>query len=232
MKRGARANLVQNFTAPPAAQIAAAFGIPFDALRPRDDIRPGQMILAVRRALDASRRELAILHWGLVPHWTSDPSKFVGGRGLEFARAEGIDTKPAFRDAFRRRRCLIPADSFYEFKRAGTSATRGRRIPYRVRMTDGHVFAMGGVWDRWHDPQTHQTLESCAIITTAANAVVEPLHDRMPLIVAPSDYDRWLDPSTSLLDATAMLRPAPAEWLVAEPANAAITPQEPTRAAG
>lgn len=151
-------------------------------LAPRYNIAPSQNIAVVRMGADG--RELRELHWGLIPHWAKERST---GFSMINARAETVDTKPAFRGLFRRHRCLIPADGFYEWK-----PVAGGKQPYRFTMR-GQVFSIAGLWDRWQD-KTGEVVESATIIVTDANDLVRPIHDRMPVIIDPADYDFWLDP--------------------------------------
>jgi len=196
----------------PGPEVAAAFGlVEVPMLEPRFNIAPSQRVPVVRAV--EGRRALAMLHWGLVPPWAGDPS--VGSRMIN-ARSETAAAKPAFRDALRGRRCLLPADGFYEW---APGRSRGGRVPHRLHAPDGRVLGLAGLWETWRSPDGG-TLESCTILTTEANDRVRPLHDRMPVILSPDDYGTWLDPS--LQDAerlTALLRPAPAEALVADPAS-------------
>lgn len=153
-------------------------------LEPRFNIAPTQDVAAVR-AKAGDGRELAMLHWGLVPSWAKDLK--IGNR-LVNARAETIAEKPAFRSAFRRRRCLIPADGFYEWQVQGRA-----KQPYLIRFRDRRLFCFAGLWEHW--PKGEPQVESCTIITTDANPLMSTLHDRMPVIVSPSDYALWLDPA-------------------------------------
>lgn len=150
-------------------------------IAPHYNIAPGQAILVVRET--GQGRELAFLKWGLIPSWAKEAS--IGMRLIN-ARGETLADKPAFRNAYRQRRCLIPADAFYEWK-----PVAGRKQPYCIRLRDEGPFGMAGLWEHWKD-STGQTVESCTIITVDANALIAELHDRMPLIVAPDDYDAWL----------------------------------------
>ncbi len=156
---------------------------------------------------DAPQRQFVFLHWGLVPSWAEDPK--IGNRMIN-ARAETAADKPSFRTAMRRRRCLIVADGFYEWKTVGK-----RRQPMFIHLRDGRPFAFAGLWEAW-EGAGHSTLESCTILTTAANDLVRPIHDRMPVIVAPPDYARWLDPAVQQSEAVVpLLRPYPAEEMEA-----------------
>ena len=133
-------------------------------------------------------RRLCALRWGLIPAWAKDAA--VGYKMIN-ARAESAADKPAFGEAMRRRRCLIPADGFYEWKRAGKE-----KIPYCFTLADDAVFAFAGLWERWKNPQG-ETVESCTILTTTPNELVRDVHDRMPVILAPDAYELWLDPGFS-----------------------------------
>jgi len=150
-------------------------------LAPHYNIAPGQAIPVVRET--GQGRELALLRWGLIPSWAKEAS--IGMRLIN-ARGETLADKPAFRSAYRQRRCLIPADAFYEWK-----AIAGRKQPYCIRLRDEGPFGMAGLWEHWKAPDG-QAVESCTIVTVDANALIAQLHDRMPLIVAPEDYDAWL----------------------------------------
>lgn len=151
-------------------------------LKPRYNIPPGTDIAAIRLSPEG-KRVLHLLRWGLVPHWAKDPS--IGNK-LNNARGESVAEKPSFRDAFKRRRCLIPADGFYEW------AAQGKlKQPYYISLKSGEPMAMAGLWESWKAPDGN-ILRTCCVITTGPNAVMEPIHDRMPVIVAPEDWGRWL----------------------------------------
>ena len=184
-------------------------GIP--PLSPRYNISPSQPVAAVRATPAGSGRELAFLRWGLIPSWSKDPA--IGNRLIN-ARAETAREKPSFRNAFRRRRCLIPTNGFYEWQRR----ERGKQ-PYFVRMRDDRLFAFAGLWDRWESPDKG-VIESCTILTTAANAILAPIHDRMPVILPPAEYARWLDPGLPDTDSLGpLLVPFPAEDMLASPVS-------------
>jgi len=169
-------------------------GIP--PLSPRYNIAPSQPVAVVRATPAGSGREIALLRWGLIPSWSKDPS--IGNRLIN-ARAETAREKPSFRNAFRRHRCLIPTSGFYEWQRQ----ERGKQ-PYFVRMRDGRLFAFAGLWDRWESPD-EGVIETCAILTTAANTVLAPIHDRMPVILPQTGYARWLDPALKDVDSLSPL---------------------------
>lgn len=182
------------------------------ALGPRYNVAPSQRVLAARSG-PAGKRELVSLHWGLIPFWAKDPKT---GYSTINARAETVAIKPAFRQPFRKRRCLIAADGFYEWKR-----TEGRKQPYYIRLRDGEPFAFAGLWEHWE--REAEVIESCTIIVTQANSLVATIHDRMPVILAKADYDTWLNPR--LEDSRTLnplLRPYPADNMIASPVGFAV----------
>jgi len=159
--------------------------------KPRFNIAPTQEAPVVRLGA-GQKRELALLRWGLIPAWSKDPS--IGGRMIN-ARAETVSEKPAFRNAYRRRRCLVPANGYYEWKVEG-----GRKQPYYLRSAGGDLLAMAGLWEHWRSADG-QLVESYAIVTTEATGVAKQIHDRMPVVLAPPDYEAWLtgpDPGSLL----------------------------------
>lgn len=171
-----------------------------DALQlPRWNVAPTQdaPVVAVSRS---GERRIVPLRWGLVPHWATDSS--VGARHIN-ARAETVETTPAFRDAFARRRVLVPADGFYEW-----SAGAGRKQPWWIHHVRGGLLAFAGVRESWR-PRDGEPLRSFTILTTAPNATVAPLHERMPVVLEPKDWATWLDPDAPLERVRALLRPAP-----------------------
>lgn len=185
-------------------QLAEAFDLTeLPPLTSRYNIAPSQGVLVVRRC---PQPEAAVLRWGLIPSWADDPA--IGYRMIN-ARAETLASKPSFRQAYRRRRCLVLADGFYEWQHAGR-----RKQPYFVALAGDRPFAFAGLWESWQ--RDDQRIESCALITTTANALMAPIHDRMPVILAPADYDLWLDPlNEDGLDP--LLRPYPAAEMTARP---------------
>jgi putative SOS response-associated peptidase YedK len=194
-----------------ARRFDAALTEEASALAPRYNVAPSLKIPAVRVRRGA--RELAALTWGLVPNWAKDLS---GTKPIN-ARAEALFDKPMFRTAIRRHRCLIPADGFYEWQQRPSG-----RQPWHIGMVDGGVFAFGGIWEFWARPE-QEPVVSCAIIVTAANELVEKIHERMPVIVAPEDYARWLD--LELQDPGEigkMLTPYPAELMQAYPVSTSV----------
>jgi putative SOS response-associated peptidase YedK len=191
------------------ADIAEHFGldeIPDDLFEPRYNIAPSQTVATVRLD-DAGKRTLRMNKWGLIPAWAKDPKISFS---LTNARAETVDEKPAFRSAFKSRRCLIPTDGFYEW----LPLTTKQKQPYHFTRLDGRLLGFAGLWERWTNPES-QVIETCSIITTSANGVVRPVHDRMPVILDPADYGQWLDPRTGAEDLLRLLRPAPDEAMTA-----------------
>jgi putative SOS response-associated peptidase YedK len=187
----------------------------FDA-KPRYNLAPTQPVLVVRQSDET--RELVSLRWGLVPSWSKGPDNRYS---MINARAETVDTKPAYRNAFKYRRCLIPAEGFYEWKKDGRGKT-----PFLIRRKNGAPFGMAGLWERWHG-KDNETIESCTIIVTEANAPVRELHDRMPVILPPKDYAAWLDPDNSNTEGLRkLLRPAdPEPWTVREVSRKVNSPR-------
>jgi len=167
-----------------------------DNIVPRYNIAPTQNVLTVLER--DSVREVTNLQWGLIPFWSKEAKGFIN------ARVETIDQKPTFNESFQRRRCLIPADGFYEWERAGKKISQ----PYYFQMKDGAPFAFAGVWDRWK--QNGNTIVSCAIITTTANELLSTIHHRMPVIMPPELHELWLNPESRAADLKEILVPFPA----------------------
>lgn len=189
--------------ASPPELVAEHFGlVSVPALAPRYNIAPTQTVAVVRDS--GTGRRLDLLRWGLVPAWAKDMS--IGNRLIN-ARAETVADKPAFRAAYRDRRCLVPADGFYEWKGAG----KGKQ-PMYIRRRDHAPFAIAGLWESWHADQP-DAVETITLITTEPNALLATIHNRMPVILDPSDYARWLDPNTP--DPGDLLQPYPAGEMMA-----------------
>jgi putative SOS response-associated peptidase YedK len=172
--------------------------------RPLFNIAPTSDVVVVRNGAEV--RELTLMRWGLIPSWTKDIKK---APLLNNARAETVAEKPSFRSAFKKRRCLIPADGFYEW----VDGTKPKQ-PYYFRRADERPLAFAGLWESWND------IESCTIITTDANSLMAPVHHRMPVILAPNDYAEWLDPAAEELGR--LLTPCPADELVAYPVSTLV----------
>ncbi|MFQ5679025.1 MAG: SOS response-associated peptidase [Gemmatimonadota bacterium] len=205
----------------PVAEVARLFeaDVPPEVdLPPRYNIAPTQPVVAVRLRGSSGERELALLRWGLLPAWVKDPAEWPT---LINARAETLDRKPAFEDAVRGRRCLVPADGFYEWRRE-----RGGKQPYYVRARDGSLLAFAGLWEERTDA-SGETLASCTIVTTDANSLLRPLHDRMPVMLDVGGQARWLDPKLrSYRELEPLLRPVAAERLVVHPVSRVVNRTE------
>jgi len=205
-------------------EIADLFGLAYDISqeRPRRfNIAPSQAIPVVR--LTNGKRELTELRWGLVPSWANSEKARTGGHIN--ARVETITEKPAFRAAFRLRRCLVPTDGFYEWKQRGK-----KKQPYFFRKSGGGVLAYAGIWESWHGPAG--VVETVALLTVAANDLVKPIHDRMPAILSEDSFDLWLDSKETCAERLLpLLTPYPVEqmerWPVSDRVNAASV-DEPT----
>lgn len=189
--------------------LASHFGLAaVPALAPRYNIAPSQDIAVVRQG--AAGRECSLLRWGLVPAWSKEPKTKYSTIN---ARAETVAEKPAYRAAFRQRRCLIPTTGFYEWQQRGDT-----KIPHYIRLQGGGLFAFAGLWEHWQHED--RSLDSCALIVTAANTLMAPIHARMPVILAPEQYATWLDPAnTDRQQLTAMLVPYPADAMEAWPVS-------------
>ena len=160
------------------------------AVEPRYNLTPGRAVAVVRER--DGKRSLGALQWGLIPFWAKDATI---GRKLVNARLDSVAEKPAYREAWQRRRCLIPASGFYEWR----SQQGSRKRPYFIRPVDEQLFALAGLWERWRTP-AGEKLETCVIVTTDANAQLAPIHDRMPLLIPRDAHALWLDPSTTVDD--------------------------------
>jgi putative SOS response-associated peptidase YedK len=178
---------------------------------PRYNIAPTQPVPIIRQHPKEPCRELSLVRWGLIPSWAKDTS---GSAQTINARSETAATKPAFRDALASRRCLVPADGFYEWARTGKA-----KQPYCFEVNDGELFAFAGLWDRWKD-FSGQWIKSCSILTTTPNAITAVVHDRMPVILDRDDYDLWLDPGMRNVDAVSeLLKPYDARAMRSYPVS-------------
>lgn len=189
------------------ATLCAVPDIP--ALKPRYNIAPTQLVPVVRAA--EAGRELAMLRWGLIPSWAKDPKI---AHSLINARSETAAEKPSFRTAMKRRRCLLPADGFYEWKKVGK-----QKLPVHIRLKTDEPFAFAGLWESWKPPEG-ELVETCTILTTSANDVVAPYHERMPVILPEQHFEAWLKPGDA--DAEGLLPllvPYPADAMTVVPAN-------------
>lgn len=203
----------------PGEDLVSQFGVtetPVDISRiaPQYNVAPTQPVVVVRGTAVSTgstqavsnQRELTFLQWGLIPSWAKDPKI---GSSLINARAETAAEKPSFRAAFKRRRCLIPADGFYEWQKLG-----GKKQPMFIHMADKVPFAFAGLWESWHSPDGG-IFDTCTILTTTPNELMEPIHNRMPVILEPEDYNTWLIPGDQPDQAMHLLRPYPAKKMTA-----------------
>lgn len=185
-----------------------------DDWNPRYNIAPTQSVPTIRQHPKEPRRDLSLMQWGLIPSWAKDTS---GAARMINARSETAHTLPTFREAMKLRRCLVPADGFYEWQRRGSA-----KQPYCFEINDGRLFAFAGLWERWRDP-SGQWVKSCSILTTAPNAVTSAVHDRMPVILDPDSYDLWLDPGMNdVVAASELLKPYDARMMRCYPASTRI----------
>lgn len=188
----------------PGEAVAELFQLPLTpSLAPRYNIAPTQPVAAVRVSPSTGERELTYFNWGLIPRWAKDPT--IGSRMIN-ARSETAPEKPSFRAAFKYRRCLVPADGFYEWQKQN-----GSKQPVRIQVGEGQVFAIAGLWEHWISPDGSE-IESCTLLTTGPNELLRQVHNRMPVILAPDDYALWLDPHAQHPgEVQHLLRPYPAE---------------------
>jgi putative SOS response-associated peptidase YedK len=195
-----------------AAAFEAAWACPEPTDLPRFNVAPTQHAPVL--LLSEGARTLDMFRWGLIPSWAKDPS--IGNKLIN-ARAEGVADKPSYRAAFQRRRCLVPVSGFYEWQK-----TAGARVPHWIHPADGMPMTLAGLWEFWRPSRDVEPVLSFTILTTAPSADVAGLHDRMPVVVAPEDRDRWLDAETPPAEAEALLRPAPDGSLLAHPVSPAV----------
>jgi putative SOS response-associated peptidase YedK len=203
-----------NQTASPEA-IAQQFEVAaLPLFKPRYNIAPSQHIATIRIEPDTSTRKLAMLRWGLIPSWAKDPK--IGSQCIN-AKAETVAVKPSFRSAFKKRRCLVVATGFYEWQVQGRT-----KQPMWIGLRSKQPFAFAGLWEYWK-PAEEEPLETCTIITTEPNDLMAPIHNRMPVILAPASYDQWLDPLFQQVESlTALLRPYPSKELTAYPVSTLV----------
>jgi putative SOS response-associated peptidase YedK len=201
------------------SKIDAAIERYFEVKKPNFDfasynVAPRMDVPVVRQA-EEGERELVLMRWGLIPFWAKD--KRIGYKMIN-ARSETVDSKPGFRQPYKRHRCLIPANGFYEWQKR-----RGGKVPYYIHPKDGSMMGFAGLWDIWRNPEGER-IESCTIITTVANELLKPLHDRMPLIIAPEAYGRWL--AGNVDEASAVMRISPSVQLEAYPVSTCVNKPE------
>ena len=194
----------------PVEKLAEEFGLEDSSvdLPPNYNVAPTQGVAAV--LAENGHRRLEVLRWGLIPPWADDPQ--IGSRMIN-ARAETAHEKPSFRRAFRERRCLIPPDGYYEWKR-----TNGTKQPYYIHMKEGRPFAFAGLWESWRE-EGGPEVRSCAILTTRPNALASEIHDRMPVILPAGSREAWLDPEAEKEELLALLEPYPEDEMEAYPVS-------------
>jgi len=184
-------------------------------LAPSYNVAPQSLQPVVRLDSETGERELAIMRWGLIPFFAKDAK--IAYSTIN-ARAETVATSPVFREPMKRRRCLVPATGFYEWQ----ALDKKSKQPWTIELVDGNLFAFAGLWDRWKDKAKGQPLETYTIITTDPNELLEPIHNRMPVILSPQNYSRWLDPGEPSQLPIDLLRPYPAEEMRAWKVSAAV----------
>jgi putative SOS response-associated peptidase YedK len=183
---------------------------------PRFNIAPTQQVPTIRQDAKKPDRALSSMKWGLIPSWSKDAA--IGTRMIN-ARSETALLKDAFRDSLRKRRCLIPADGFYEWKKLDSKTKQ----PYCFMLTNESIFSFAGIWDSWIDPATRKAVETCSILTTSPNALTSDVHDRMPVILGLNDYDLWLDPGfTRDAGITELLKPYEADLMKRFPVSTRV----------
>jgi putative SOS response-associated peptidase YedK len=197
-----------------ATDLAAQFNLAtVPTWTPRYNIAPRQEVLVILQSCPQASREARLHRWGLVPSWAKDPT--IGNRLIN-ARAETVASRPAFRLAFKERRCLVLADGFYEWHTEGA-----RKQPYHIRLRDGRPFAFAGLWEHWEGEEA--AIDSCTLLTTTPNEVMRPLHDRMPVILSAAEYDQWLDSrGQDVKPLQAILCPYPGDDLIAYPVSTRV----------
>ncbi len=195
----------------PSEAAVALFGVQASLqVEPRYNIAPTQFIAAIRRDEHAAS-ELVMLRWGLIPFWAKDPS--IGNKLIN-ARGETVAEKPSFRAAYRKRRCLILADGFYEWHREGDE-----KIPYFISLADGAPFAFAGLWEHWTSKDNEETLQTATIVTTEANEFLKPLHHRMPVVLQTETAAKWLDGDDAVITEVTANAPAFRAWPVSRTVN-------------
>jgi len=184
-------------------------------LAPSYNVAPQSLQPVVRLDSEMGQRELTVMRWGLVPFWAKDAK--IGYSTIN-AKSETVITSPAFREAMKRRRCLVPAEWFYEWQKIDAKTKQ----PYAIGLRDGSLFAFAGLWETWKDKAKDQVIETYTILTTDPNELMEPIHNRMPVILAPKDYQRWLEPGEPTHLPVDLLRPYPAKEMKAWKVGSAV----------
>ena len=183
--------------------ISERFRVPLDDWQPQYNIAPSQLCPIV--LMENHQRHLDFMHWGLIPHWSNDKKSSYK---LINARIESVKSKPIFRKLFRTKRCLVPADGFFEWRKSP-----GGKIPFRITLKNGHLFAFAGLWDVWHN-SAEEEVKSFTILTTEANSMLSGLHNRMPIMLKKENEGNWLNPDIPLEKLDMVLKPIPPEELI------------------
>lgn len=198
---------------PPLARFQLLPGINLDDVTPRYNVAPTDQIPIIRRAAKGGY-EVVNVQWGLIPYWSEE-------RKIQFstinAKVERVQTAPAYREPFKKRRCLVPASGFYEWQKIG----KGKR-PWYISDADGLGIAFAGLWDRWRDPKTEEVIESCTVIVGPPNELLNPIHDRQPCILQPEHYEDWMSPDAPAEYLMTLLLPIPPDFLRAWPVSPAV----------
>lgn len=184
-----------------------------DVIEPRFNIAPSQTVMIVRQQLDG-KRELTHVNWGLIPSWAKDPSI---GHSLINARSETVAEKPSFRSAYKHRRCIIPASGYYEWQKTGEKSKQ----PWYITSADNTPLSFAGLWEHWQSPDGSE-IETCSILTTSANELTMPLHDRMPVILSPDTFHLWLLYSSKPEELRQLFTPFPAEYMDCFPVSTLV----------
>jgi putative SOS response-associated peptidase YedK len=201
----------------PQQILAGWFGVALEEMpffAPSYNAAPQSVQPVVRLNPGSGKREFALERWGLVPSWAKEAKQ---GFSTFNARAEDAARKPAFREALKSRRCLVPADAFYEWQQVDAKTKQ----PFAIALNSGEPYAFAGLWERWQ-PSEGAPLETFTILTTAPNEIMQPIHNRMPVILEPRDYDRWLSPGDPARPPIDLLRPFPAEKMLAWPISGRV----------
>lgn len=197
------------------AELFAIHGPVIPDFGPSWNVAPQTFQPVVRLNQDTGQREIVLMRWGLIPYWAKEPS--IGLRTIN-AKGETITTAPAFREAIKYRRCLVPADAFYEWQKLDAK----NKQPFAIAMKDEKPYALAGLWEKWKDRKVGTDLLTFTVITTDPNEIVQPLHDRMPVIIPERDYDRWLDVSDAQRLPLDLLRPFDADKMTAWKVDKAV----------
>jgi putative SOS response-associated peptidase YedK len=208
VRKSTRREIAAWFGTETEAEDTQAWGVSYN-------VAPQTFQPVVRLNRETGKREIALMRWGLIPYWSKDAQ--IATSTIN-AKAETVPTAPAFREAFKRRRCLVPADAFYEWQKLDPK----HKQPFAIALANHEPYGFAGLWERWKDPQTREWLETFSILTTDPNQLVAPLHNRMPVIIERKNYARWLDSGDLTQPPIDLLRPFPAEQMIAWKVDKAV----------